>query len=128
MFVRWRLIVLLAAGAAATGLHWDIVQVYAWTRMYAEFSRTDTGLVALRRTFEPQGMCDLCHLVQDAKHEMEEVASPNTLAEGKAPLLWPAPGNLIVRPPAAVPLMVAVDRLPGSLNREPLLPPPRSRA
>jgi hypothetical protein len=123
---RARLLLLLAGWLLATGAHWDVVQVIAWTRMLADNSRLLSWPAAFERTFSPEGMCGLCEVVQAAKHHRE--------GDGPAAVV-----NLTEKPPlilatAAAPLFVPwnggrqmreAELAPPRVRDEPPVPPPR---
>ena len=53
----------------------DTVQVFAWTRMFAGYSRELPLASALRATFDPARPCELCLAVAKAK-AAEQPAAP----------------------------------------------------
>lgn len=64
--LRFRLTVLLLATFLATGAQWDLMQTFAWTRMFVNYSRTMTLWQAARQTFSGE-MCSVCRIVSGAK-------------------------------------------------------------
>ena len=57
----------MLAWLCANGALLDLVQVFAWSRMFAGYTQTMTVGAALRETFDPAKPCELCLGVADAK-------------------------------------------------------------
>ncbi len=53
--------------ALLLGLHWTLLQTFAWTRMFVEFSRVESFASALSMTFDGQHRCSLCRAVQNGR-------------------------------------------------------------
>ncbi|MCX6956026.1 MAG: hypothetical protein NTV51_28145 [Verrucomicrobia bacterium] len=133
---RLSLLVTLTAWLLATGSQWDVVQTFAWARMFAENCRTLPLHVALKRTFSPEGRCELCGLVSTAKQERQNSADAPTDAPGSAPAGKFSGKVLLAFEPAHAPLLVRLslparwspsDPTFASTERaEPPLPPPRA--
>lgn len=70
-----------------TGAHWDLVQVAAWAKMFVANTAAMSVRDAAAKTFDPTGMCGLCHAVADAKREEQNTPALGGLAGGKAPLI-----------------------------------------
>lgn len=68
---RVSLIITLTAWLLATGSHWDLVQTFAWGRMFVEYLQTDTISEALASTFDADKPCPLCKAVAKAKSKQE---------------------------------------------------------
>ncbi|HVU36110.1 MAG TPA: hypothetical protein VHE61_21895 [Opitutaceae bacterium] len=122
---RWRAVLLLAGWFVATGMHWDVIQVVAWSRMWAHALRTESATAALASTFAPGASCELCRAVQSARTETEATTVPGQTEE-KAPLL---PVTIL---PVAVAHAAPAVRFPRSailippqLRARPPVPPPR---
>ncbi len=128
MRTRPQLIVLLSAWLLATGVHWDAIQVVAWSRMFADNARTLPLLAAVRQTFDPQEMCGMCCAVQDAKREQREAASPAAQADGKAPLVIQPTARVLVAAPAGQPWWMNESDTPAVERDAPPVPPPRGMA
>lgn len=58
---------MLVAWLCANGATWDVVQVLAWTRMFAAYSVTLPPAEALQRTLDPGKPCALCKIVKKAR-------------------------------------------------------------
>ena len=54
---------LLAALLTSVGLHWMVVQSAAWAGMLVSFSRQDSLLEAVSKTFDGEHPCEYCMLV-----------------------------------------------------------------
>ncbi|WP_148218176.1 hypothetical protein [Opitutus terrae] len=122
---HWRVFLLLCSWFIATGAHWDVVQVAAWGRMWIENARTQSSTAALARTFSPEGMCEVCHVVQAAKHaERENSAVPPTLTE-KAPLLLLDASVVVITAPTVLCWLDAAPTRAESRTVRPPVPPPR---
>jgi hypothetical protein len=67
---------LLLAWLCANGALLDLVQVFAWGRMFAGYTETMNVAAALRATFDPQKPCDLCLHVADAKGVARQQSAP----------------------------------------------------
>ena len=59
----------------ATGGHWAFLQSIAWVRMTADFSRTDSWSVALKKTFDGRHPCNLCKAVTEGKRAEKREAA-----------------------------------------------------
>lgn len=124
---RPRLIVLLSAWLLATGVHWDALQVVAWSRMFADNARSMPLLAAVRQTFDPQKMCGMCCAVQAAKREQRESTSPAAQVEGKAPVVIQPAAGIVVAAPAGRPWRVEESAVEDAEREAPPVPPPRVR-
>lgn len=60
-------IFVLCAWLFASGAQWDIVQGFAWARMFVSYSKTMPVGEALKKTFQPDNLCGVCEFVADAK-------------------------------------------------------------
>jgi hypothetical protein len=128
--LRIRAVLFLYLWLAATGTHWDMVQIFAWAQMWADNVKTESAGNALASTFAPENMCGLCKTVQAAKNA---ASGDNALAlekiVEKARLLPLADGQQLVIPPPVASRVLRADRAcPPSLREAPPLPPPRTAA
>ena len=125
---RRRLIGLLFAWCLATGAPWDLVQVFAWGRMWTGHLQTQSASAALAATFSPEGLCGVCEVVQSAKQRSGEAeATPFATLLGKV-LLLPAltEGVALAPDTASAPhrwSWLAGDT--GLARAAPPVPPPR---
>ena len=87
------LVLTLTAWLFATGSQWDLVQTFAWARMFADNVRTMSIETALARTFSPEGRCRMCNAVTSAKQQQENADdTPSGKVTGKTVLVYlPAP-------------------------------------
>lgn len=126
------LVLTLTAWLLATGSQWDVVQTFAWARMFAENVRTLPLRVALDRTFSPEGRCGVCVVVTRAKQAQSD--SPDT--PGDTPSGKFSGKLLLAHEPESASLVALVpsparwsrrDPIPASADRAaPPLPPPRT--
>ncbi|HEY5078373.1 MAG TPA: hypothetical protein VII43_00945 [Opitutaceae bacterium] len=58
---------LLCAWLCASGALLDVAQVFAWTRMFVGYARTESIAAAARETFDPAKPCALCCAVGNAR-------------------------------------------------------------
>lgn len=114
---------------AVTGMHWDVVQVFAWGRMWTRNIAVENLAEAISSTFAPERMCELCKVVRDAKQSAERASMDFEKPAERAPLLPFDPGKVVVGPPVCVVDFLGEAGCPCSLGREmPPVPPPRSGA
>ena len=125
------LILTLSAWLLATGSHWDLVQTFAWGRMFATYSQSMSFTQAAKKTFSSEGMCGLCETVASAKQQQD--AADTRTPGSKAPVkifLVSAPAALVFASPApsCVGLTAAIHALASAERPPPSLPPPRALA
>lgn len=128
---RFALVVTLFAWLLATGSHWDVVQTVAWARMFAINSQTMPVLDAAKKTFSPDGRCNLCKTVSRAKahHEDADEKIPGTKAPEKEFLAITSPARVFLAPVQLhLGLLTPVTALASAEPVAPLLTPPRSLA
>lgn len=124
------LILTLSAWLFATGSQWDLVQTFAWGRMIAGYTQEMSLPAAVKKTFSPETMCDLCHAVADAKQSAQsEAGVPGAKNPGKI-LLVCAPDRSAFLTPSPTRLgVLPAFFLPASADRAaPPSPPPRRLA
>jgi hypothetical protein len=117
---------LACAWLCANGSVWDVVQIFAWGRMFSAYSETMTVSAALKETFDPAKPCQLCLRVGKGKAQArQQLPAPTEQEATKVVLMLdatPAPvfANDPGRWPPAVPAFLE-DRT------EPVpVPPPRA--
>ncbi len=125
---RRRLIGLLFAWCLATGAPWDLVQVFAWGRMWTGHLQTQSASAALAATFSPEGLCGVCEVVQSAKQGSGEgETAPFPALLGKVLLLPTLTEGVALAPDAAFAphrwIWLVGD--PGLARAAPPVPPPR---
>lgn len=123
---RWRAVLLLCGWLAATGAHWDLIQVAAWGKMWIENSRTASVGDALATTFSPEGMCSICHAVQAAQHAQPDDDMVLAKLADKAPLLLASTMRPIIAAPGVSHWISArPSPMPRKMSHRPPVPPPR---
>jgi len=119
------LVLTLCAWFFASGSQWEIVQVFAWIRMFSENVQTLSLRAAVRRTLSPEGRCRLCKAVASARQQQDDPALPGTKMTGKMTLVFePTPTVLVIAPPFA-PWPWVTTPARSTLRSRPPLPPPR---
>jgi hypothetical protein len=119
----------LVAILVTMGLHWDLLQALAWTRMLAQYSRTEPLSQAVGMTFDGQHPCPLCLKIRSGRQQQErnEQQSPSPKTEVRGELFF-EPSRVT----APIPALVASDLVPfvpaamRILTYRPPKPPPRS--
>lgn len=93
---RFSTVVVLFAWLLASGAQWDVLQGFAWGRMIATYSRTMPLDEAVRLTFTPDNLCEVCEFVADSRTRAtdttangEAPAAGDSLAKAKHPLATP---------------------------------------
>jgi hypothetical protein len=128
MRAKLSLILTLTAWLLATGSHWDFVQTFAWGSMIAGYAQKMPFADAVKKTFSPETMCGLCHVVADAKESTaNEPAALDTRAFGKIVLACAPASQAFLSPvPRALGVLSALP-MPLSTDRDaPPSPPPRA--
>ena len=123
---RLSLVFTLCAWLLATGSQWDLVQTFAWGRMFATNVQRMSVVDAAQLTFSPEGRCEICSVVSDAKQQQENSATvPGGKVDAKVLLAFePAPSPVVAAPDFS-PWSLS-DPLVSSLARSaPPVPPPR---
>ena len=126
--MRRRLVIasLCFAWLCANGAIWDVVQVVAWTRMFAGYSESLSVGAALRETFDGRKPCALCRVVAKAK-AAEQTPTPQQIEH--------SPGKITLALDSSAPFVLTKlpdhwpDLSPVIAPRrvEPVpLPPPRA--
>jgi len=98
---RFFTLTVLFAWLLASGAQWDLLQGFAWGRMIATYSRTMPLGEAVRLTFTPENVCDVCVFVAEAKTRSDDRSGgpgqtpADAVAKAKAPLA-PAPEHAFV--------------------------------
>ena len=125
---RRRVLWLLLGWCLATGAPWDLVQVFAWGRMWTGHLQTRSPVAALAATFDPQEICGICEVVQTARSAAEGRETPLPAAAEKSPLLpVPEKDSPLVEPAARTVESLRPGHLEsrGRTRNRPPLPPPR---
>jgi len=120
-------LLLLTAWLLATGSQWDVVQVFAWSRMFAHNARVLPVRDALELTFSPSDKCSVCRLVEAAREDRpgDNAASAKFLKE---PIVFLAGTTIIVAAPTSSPWIETATRPLAHARTAPPTPPPRAVA
>lgn len=123
---RLSLIFTLAAWLLATGSQWDLVQTFAWARMFATNAQTLPLFEAARFTFSPEGRCEICAMVSGAKQQQENSTTiPGGKLDAKILLAFePAPSPVVTAPDFS-PWSLSDPLAPAMARAAPPVPPPR---
>jgi hypothetical protein len=125
---RLQLFALLLAWFVATGSQWDLMQVFAWSRMFAGYSRIMSVESALRLTFKPDNMCSVCKMVKAAKQQQEQTPAAPSKTSGKILLVFaPVPTVVVASIPSGR-WLVGMITMRSAERGAPPIPPPRGLA
>jgi hypothetical protein len=130
MLRRLQTISVVFAWLFATGSHWDLVQTFAWGRMIATYSQTMSVGEAVKLTFKPTTLCNLCEMVSAAQKQQtqEERSGPGVKSDAKILLVFQSSAKFVLTRPAADRWFEKNVRVPTAERLAPPLPPPRSVA
>ena len=107
------------------GALWDVVQVFAWTKMFAGYTRELSVSQALRATFDPAKPCDLCRAVAVAKATEQKQAPAQVVRSAEKLLLaFHAPTPILPLKPRVEWPARAPGEAPNRTEAVPV-PPPR---
>lgn len=116
--------IILAVGLSLSlGLHWCVLQSFAWASMLVERSQHAPFAVALQTTFDGQHPCKLCQIVhegQQAEKKSDQQFKVQKLETGS----WERMGFQVVPPPPGAGAEAPVTIL-SARTKTPPLPPPR---
>jgi hypothetical protein len=122
------LVLTLTAWLLATGSHWDLVQTFAYARMFADNARTLSLEAAVTRTFSPEGRCEICTAVDTAKQSPDHANAPASAEKFAGKILLthePEAFFLFDLPPVSA-WFDSAPRLTSAERSAPPLPPPRA--
>jgi len=127
MHRRIPLVLTLVAWLLATGAQWDLLQTFAWARMFAENARVLPLGAALARTFSPEGRCEVCGVVAAGKRAQDgaESDAPGGKLEGKVLLIFQPAPVVIVAAAGYGPWPRTELRFASTGRSAPPFPPPR---
>jgi hypothetical protein len=104
----------------------DLAQVFAWSRMFAGYARSESIVAAARETFNPDKPCAICRAVSRAREASGQHAPPVPRAgSDRILLILENPAPFV----AAAPARSWPDAVPGlaaTRSAEVPVPPPRS--
>jgi hypothetical protein len=122
---RLQLSALLLAWFMATGGQWDLVQTFAWGRMFTSYSRIMPLASALRLTFKPDNLCSVCKLVKAAKQQQEQSPVAPTKASGKILLVFAPDSVVVIASVSSEQWPMESKSMCGAERGAPPIPPPR---
>ena len=122
---RLQLSALLLAWLMATGSQWDVVQVFAWGRMFASYSQTMPLASALRLTFQPDHMCSVCKMVKAAKQQQEQSPMAPSKALGKILLVFAPVPVVVIASMSSEQWPTGSKSMCSAERGAPPIPPPR---
>jgi hypothetical protein len=117
---------MLAAWLCANGAALDVVQAFAWARMFAGYSHTATVEVAMKETFDPSNLCPICRAVQKS-HERESRHPETAPQPGRITLLICQGVETTLSRPAVPDWPETIAAFAPSWRPAVPLPPPRDR-
>lgn len=117
---------LFLAWLCANGALLDVVQVFAWTRMFTTYAQAAPLSVALRQTFDPTKACELCQDVASARDDLGRKNLPPVDGGSEKQLLLANHvfAEIILNAPADGWPAVLTTAAPSRSERVPV-PPPR---
>lgn len=120
---------LFLAWFCANGAVWNVVQVVAWGRMFADYSRVMPVGRALALTLDGSKPCEMCHVAQAGQDAARDQESPAALAgSDKLVLAFQVAAPVVVTAPADA-WPGAVDAIgPARTDAVPVPPPRAGRA
>jgi hypothetical protein len=105
------------------GGHWLALQSLAWARMIRDYSRHESLVSAISKTFDGKHPCKLCLAIQQGKHseKKSEQQEPTHKIDGFLPV-----NQFALRGAAEYPPVVPPRRAFSEWSEPPPTPPPRS--
>lgn len=110
------------------GGHWLALQGVAWSRMFVDFSRTDSIPVALIKTFDGKHPCTLCLRVQfgQQQDQRERRDLPSSHEDQIQEVFWmPAELGIQSKDHPSCTMTSFVPHVLSQLRGSPPAPPPR---
>lgn len=114
-------LILFVAAIQLAGGHWLALQSLAWAGMLISYSRTDSFIVAVEKTFGGNHPCNLCYAVKKGKTEEEKQQSAYPAQKLEAVLATPV--KLIERKGSRSRVSI-FGEFPNSRAFPPPTPPP----
>lgn len=115
---------MLALCILGCGAQWDLLQLFAWGRMFAEHAQSMSVTAAVRKTFDGE-MCPLCRFVASAKQQQARTPAPAVKGDTKLQLFFHAPAVVVVEKPVCLGWREAGSAAWISADLAPPVPPPR---
>jgi len=105
------------------GGHWLALQSLAWARMIRDFSRHESLVSALAKTFDGKHPCKLCLAIQDGRSSEKKSEQPELTQkiDGYLPV-----NHVALRGVAQYPSVALPPRAFSEWSEPPPTPPPRS--
>ncbi len=110
--------------ALSLGLHWTVMQSFAWAGMLVRRAQTETFAVALKTTFDGQHPCQVCKAVAAGKAAERHAEGTSFLP--KLEICNAVTIACWIQPPSTAPLRVFENGVQDRGDDAPPLPPPRS--
>jgi len=107
-----------------TGGYWPLLQSVAWTRMFIEFSRTESFSTAMEQTFDGKHPCPLCKMIQKEKPTSQQNDQLRPSTDKTDVLFFERQASVVVVLPASW-MLTSVEALYASRTDPPPVPPPR---
>jgi hypothetical protein len=82
---------IIVAMSVGSGAHWMAIQTVAWTTMLVDYSKGETLMEAVEKTFDGRHPCVLCLVVKEGEEKQKEQKSLDPVPVLKAilaPNLW----------------------------------------
>lgn len=105
------------------GLHWPLLQSFAWSTMLVDNLTTNSFSVAVQRTFDGKHPCALCKAIAEGKKSEKKSDSLVSLKKFEG---LNEPVGMVILPTASFPTVDAEDAPFETLLRTPPTPPPRA--
>jgi hypothetical protein len=100
MLRRLPAISLLCAWLCASGAVLDVAQVFAWTRMFTGYARSESVIAAARDTFDPARPCALCCALRRARQaDQPRAPAVPAAASDRMILILERPGVFVADAP-----------------------------
>ncbi len=116
----------LFLGCLTTGAQWDLLQVFAWGRMIANYSHNEDLGSAIGDTFSGR-MCSICRMVAKAhQQERSRAPMPSLERENKVLFFFEAAPVVAVKTPLELAWRPTEARILSQGRAMPPVPPPRT--
>lgn len=127
MRYKLSLILTLSAWFFATGSHWDLVQTFAWGKMFASYSQSMSYTDAAKLTFSADNLCGVCKIVVDAEqNETDRENTPGKSGPREIQLAYAPVPQVILTAPDSLSWSLSDRRMPPPSGAAPPTPPPRA--
>lgn len=121
------LILTLSAWFFATGSHWDLVQTFAWGKMFATYSQSMSYVDAAKLTFSADNLCGVCEIVSVAEQaDADRETAPGKSGTREIQLAYAPVPQVILTAPDLSPWSLSDRRVPPRSGAPPPTPPPRA--